>query len=320
MFSVGAINAASPTPLNSNGCFDAGSARRLARRWIDIELDGVLILGTMGEGLQLPDDVRNAFVETALAEAGDRMMIFASAADLSRERMRDRALRYAGMGAHCIVLCLPPATAVPEAIAAVKAVADACPVPCCYYEAPANTGTALMFDEIVDVLSHENIKAMKDSSNNALLSQALLAGGPRLYGVPILDGVEYRTAHSRLLGYDGVMHGGGVLTARRVRAIWDAAGEGRYDEALALDRENSLFLGTVYKRLSRPLQNVIGQKYALRLLGVLDCEAVTLDQVLDDPSRDRISKAVEESRRWLESQDESAGRRTPLDLSDRRYR
>lgn len=299
MLRIGPINAASPTPLNADGCFDRKSARRLSKHWLDIGLDGVLILGSMGEGSRLSDECREAFVETALEEAGDRITVFASAADLSRERMRERAVRYAGMGVHCVVLCVPPGTAVSKAVADVKAVADSCPVPCAYYEVPANTGITLSLDEILDILSHENIQAMKDSSNNALISQAITSEGYRPRGVPILDGVEYRTAFSFAVGYDGVIHGGAVLTARRVRSIWQKAAEGRIEEAMAMDRENSLFLGTVYNRFSRPLQNVIGQKYALKLLGVLDYETALLDQVLDDGSHRRISEAVEKHRSWL---------------------
>jgi dihydrodipicolinate synthase/N-acetylneuraminate lyase len=299
MLRIGPINAASPTPLDREGCFDRKSARCLAKRWLDVGLDGVLILGSMGEGLRLSDEARDAFVEAATEEAGDRVTIFASAADTSREKMRERALRYARMGVHCVVLCIPPGVAIDKAVADVKAVADSCPVPCGYYEIPLNTGTALTLDEILDILSHDNIRAMKDSSNNALISQAITSDLYRPHGVSILDGVEYRAAFSCALGYDGVMHGGGVLTARRVRCIWQKASEGRMPEAAAMDRENSLFLGAVYNRFSRPLQNVIGQKYALKLLGILDHETVLLDQYLDEASKKRVSDAVEQNRSWL---------------------
>ena len=91
------------------------------------------MLGSMGEDLCLSDDVGHAFIETALVEAGDRITIFASAADLSLQRMREIAIRYAGLGVPCVVLCLPPGVAPAKAVADVKAVADCCPVPCCYY-------------------------------------------------------------------------------------------------------------------------------------------------------------------------------------------
>lgn len=296
---IGPINAATPTPLTACGCLDYGSASRLAARWREVGLDGVLLLGSMGEGSLVANQDRVAFLELALAEAGDQLTIFACAADSSRERMREQALQYASMGAPCVVLAIPRGVSVAKGIADVKAVADSCPVPCGYYEVPAATGVALNAQEIACLLSHENIVALKDSSNNPLLSQALTSEHYRLPGVKILDGVEYRTAYSRAMGYDGVLHGGGVLTARRVRAIWEMGCNGHAAEAMELDRDNSLFLGTVYNRFSHPLQNTIGQKYALKLLGILDSEAVLVDQALDESSKTRISAAVEQNRDWL---------------------
>lgn len=297
---VGPINAATPTPLTPEGRLDHSSARRLARRWRDVGLDGVMILGSMGEGLRLCDKVRDAFVELATAEAGDKLIIFATAADVSRERMRERAIRYAAMGAHYIVLSLPPAMPARKAIHEVKAVADSCPIPCCYYEAPENTGTALVLEEIVEIVAHPNIRLMKDSSGNSLLAQAITSPAGRINGAQFFDGTEYRAAYSFALGYDGVLHGGGVLTGRLVREIWRRAVAGRMQEAMDLDRRNAIFLGGVYNRFSRPLQNVAGQKYALKLLGVLDHDAVLVDQRLDEASHRRIAAAVEENRCWLE--------------------
>jgi len=296
---VGPINAATPTPLTPDGALDITSAKRLCQRWLNLGLDGVFLLGTMGEGLLLAEEVRATFLELALAEAGSRLTIFAGAADLSRARMRDRALRYARMGAHCIVLCLPPNVAPKTAIADVKAVADACPVPCAYYEIPLNTGTALLLDEIRDILAHGNILVFKDSSGHDLIAQGLTAESLRPKGCSLLDGNEYRTAFSAMLGYDGVLHGGGVLTGRWVRTIWEKTRQGLSAEAMAMDREKALFLGRVYGRFTRPPCPIVGQKYALKLLGVLDHETVVADQQLDDTARARIAAAVQEHHSWL---------------------
>jgi dihydrodipicolinate synthase/N-acetylneuraminate lyase len=296
---IGPINAATPTPIAPDGTFDRDSAKRLCRRWLETGLDGVLLLGSMGEGMYLPDDVRSAFVRLALEEVGNRLTLFVSAADVSRERMKRRALEYARMGAPCVVLCLPPNAPAARAVADVKAVADSCPVPCAYYDIPANTGVPLVLGEIRDILGHGNIVAFKDSSGNDLIAQGLTSGGLRPKDVKLLDGNEYRTAFSAALGYDGVLHGGGALTARWVRAIWSQARTGDLRQAIEADREKALFLAAVYNRFSRPLQNTVGQKYALMLLGCLDSEAVVIDQTLDEASRNRIRAAVDAHRSRL---------------------
>ncbi len=293
---IGSINAATPTPLKPDGSFDKASAKKLCNRWRDIGLDGVFVLGSMGEGPLLSDEVRNAWVETALQEAGDSLTIFAGAADVSMQRMRERAVRYAKMGAHCVVLCIPPKLSPAQAVADVKAVADVCPSPCAYYDIPENTGTPLVLNEIFDILSHGNIKVCKDSSGSSLINRALNMPEIKPRDVFMMDGNEYQTPYSRLLGYDGVLHGGGVLTGHWVRKIWDLMGQGKISEAMELDRRKSLFIAKVYNRFSRPLQNAVGQKYALQLLGALDNAAVVNGQTLDDNGRARIKEAVAEYR------------------------
>jgi len=294
----GPINAATPTPLMPDGSLDQNSAKKLCKRWLDVKLDGVFLLGSMGEGPYLSDAVRNAFVEIALEEVGDRLTVMACAGDVSRTRMMERALRYADLGAHCVVLFLPPKIPAQKAIADVLTVADACPVPCAYYDIPANTGTPLVVDEILSILSHENIHVLKDSSGNALIQQGLTSER-RPANCLLWDGNEYHAVFTHLAGYDGVLHGGAALTGLWVRKIWELMEEGRYQEAEDLDRKKALFLARIYNRFSRPLQNTIGQKYALKLLGCLDHEAVVIDQSLDEGSRQRIEAAVEEHRDWL---------------------
>lgn len=295
----GIVNAATPTPLKPDGVFDRESAKKLCRRWVDIKLDGVLVLGTMGEGPYLPDAVRDAFMETAIEEVGDKVTVYAGAADVSRERMLERALRYAKMGAPCVVFCLPPKVAAPQAIDDVKALADACPVPCAYYDVPFNTGTPLVVGEIRDILSHPNIVVMKDSSNNALIHHGLVDPALRPADCFLMDGCEYHTAYTHMVGYDGCLHGGGVLTGLWVRRIWEAMDAGNIAEALALDHRKAMFLAKVYNRFAKPLQNTMGQKYALKLLGAMDNETVVIKQQLDDAARERIREAVEENREFL---------------------
>src|SRR4029079_6385651 len=167
-----------------------------------------------------------------------------------------------------------------------------CPVPCAYYEVPIVTGVTLNLCEIGEILSHPNICALKDSSNNALLAQAITARGFRRDGVKLLDGVAYPVTYSAVLGYDGVIHGGGALTGRGVRCIWTAAKSGDLQKAIELDRRNSLCLGTIYNRFSGGLQNIAGQKYALKLMGLFTDERAMVDQPLDEASHERIARVL----------------------------
>ncbi len=296
---VGLVNAATPTPLGPDGTLDRASVKKLAQRWIGLGLDGVMVLGTMGEGRFLSDVDRDAMLELSLAHAGDQVTVFATVADLSRARMIERAKRSAQLGAPIAVVCVPPGAPAKQAIADVRAVADAAPIPVAYYDIPENTGVKLVLEQVLEILTHPNIVAMKDSSGNPLLAQALTSTTYRPKNMKLLVGNEYAVTPSQMLGYDGVLHGGGALTGKHVRQIWELAATGKYAQALAEDRANSLCLGRIYNRFSTPLQNVLGQKYALHLLGAMD-HAVTVDGAqLDDASKARVKAAVDEYRAWL---------------------
>lgn len=296
---IGPINAATVTPLTADGDLDVHSAKNLVRRWIDIGLDGAFILGSMGEGRYLTDQNRDTFIEVCMEEAQGQVVIFASAIDSSRQRMLERAKRCASFGVDYVILGLPDG-ATPAAVQDVLAVAEACPVPCGYYEVPAATGRPLMISQVLEIAAHDNISLIKDSSKDALLAQALTSPDLKPADIAVLDGVEYHTAYSAALGYDGVLHGGGALTGKWVRTIWEAVKAGDLDEALALDRAKALFLSAVYNRYSPgPLQTAVGQKHALKILGVLDSDMTAGDQVLNDTDRARIRKAVDAHRNLL---------------------
>lgn len=299
-FKPGPVNAATPTPMLSGGRLDKASMPKLARRWIGLGLDGVMVLGTMGEGRFMTDEDRQDMVALSLEHAGDKLTVYATVADLSVARMVERAKRYAKLGVPCVVVCVPPGASPKEAVAAAKAVADASPVPVAYYDIPENTGVKLVLEQVLDILTHPNIKVMKDSSGNPLLGQALTAAQYRPKDMWLCCGSEYTIVHTQQVGYNGCLHGGGALTGKHVRMIWTAMTEGRVADAVKMDRENSLCLGRIYNRFSNPLQNVLGQKYALHLLGAMD-HAYTIDgQQLDAASRDRVETAVNDYRAWLE--------------------
>ncbi|MHC4874557.1 MAG: dihydrodipicolinate synthase family protein [Planctomycetota bacterium] len=120
---LGIMHGATPTPIMADGSLDKDGAEKLCKRLIDIDLDGVLLLGTMGEGPYLPDTTRNDLVEYAADKVKGKVTIFTSVADSSRERMIERAKRYEKMGTDIIVICCTPKVSLGKAIADVKAVA-----------------------------------------------------------------------------------------------------------------------------------------------------------------------------------------------------
>jgi 4-hydroxy-tetrahydrodipicolinate synthase len=59
-----------PTPFDASGAVDLESLRRLIRFLVDVGVEGLLVLGVMGEAPKLLPDERRDVVETALDAAG----------------------------------------------------------------------------------------------------------------------------------------------------------------------------------------------------------------------------------------------------------
>ncbi len=289
---IGPINAAVPTPLTMAKELDTKSTRRLCEHCRQIGLDGIFILGSMGEGRLLSEKARQNMVAAVQEELAGHLTVFASASDATAEGMRVRALQNASMGVDYVILTLPEDGTAADGIRHICKIADTCSVACGYYEVPSVTGKALTFNQLQQLLAHPNIKVFKDSSNNALIAQAITDRHLRPEGVALLDGVEFHTTYSAGLGYDGILHGGGALTARRIRRIWQLMQAGNIDEAMTLDRKNSLFLASIYDRLATSYRATIGQKYALTILGVFAHDTVLLEQELDPAARSNIAAVI----------------------------
>jgi 4-hydroxy-tetrahydrodipicolinate synthase len=96
-----------PTPFDERGALDLASLERLVEFLVELGVDGLLVLGVMGEALKLLAAERSAVVETAIAAAGGRCPVIVGATHASVEgtRAHARAAEAAGAAA---VLVAPP--------------------------------------------------------------------------------------------------------------------------------------------------------------------------------------------------------------------
>ena len=98
---------AMPTPLQQNEDLDAASFRKLIDHCIGEGADGIMILGSMGEGAALTDPVRDEAMEVAAEHVGKRVPLLVTISGASTRRTLENARRAEGLGADYLVTTSP---------------------------------------------------------------------------------------------------------------------------------------------------------------------------------------------------------------------
>jgi len=133
-----------PTPFSPDGSLDAASLPGLTRFVAGCGVDGMTILGVLGEAGRLGDDERRDVIAGVLG-AADGLPVCVGVSHAGTDRAIAFAREAAAAGAHSVMLA-PPALAKPNDAAVVAhylAVAEAIDLPVVVQDHPASSGVHL---------------------------------------------------------------------------------------------------------------------------------------------------------------------------------
>lgn len=144
--------------------------RENLRKWVEQPINGVLLFGSTGEGAILDEDEKERLTAFARAVVPAGLPLLAGVgADSTRATIR-QARRVAEEGADVVLVHPPPyfgAYLSPAAMAShFRDVADASPVPVMIYHIPKYTHVTLEAGLVAELMRHDNIIGMKDSSGD----------------------------------------------------------------------------------------------------------------------------------------------------------
>lgn len=97
-----------PTPFHPDEELDLQSLRTLTDFVVGSGVDGMTILGVLGEGGKVSDRERSAIVEVTLAQANGRVPACVTVSAASAYRSIEYAREARAMGAHSVMLSAPP--------------------------------------------------------------------------------------------------------------------------------------------------------------------------------------------------------------------
>ncbi len=272
------VCSATITPLTADGGLDIEGLNRIFDRNIRHGIDGIFILGSMGEWSQFPDAFRDQLIAESVKAAGGRTKLLVGITAASTELALENMRRSSAHAFDSYVFMLPKA-AVSDPVRDVCAVLDAADRPVYYYHCPPNNGINLTLPQFETLLSHPNLKGIKNSASNMWLRRELILLKQEKGLKPVLlEGQEWAADEALLVGYDGMLCGMGALGSKIMVGIARAVDAGNVAEAVRLqNRFIRLFHGVYGPNLETVW---VGQKYALRCLGLCASE-LALAQKMD---------------------------------------
>ncbi len=294
------VYSASITPLTADGGLDVEGLNKVLDRNIRHGLDGVFVLGTMGEWQSFDSAFRDRLVAESVRAVAGRTELLVGITDVTTqaalENMR-RASEHA-FGSYVFML---PKTGVDDPVRDVCKVLDAADRPVYYYHCPPNNGVNLSLGQFEAILSHPNLKGVKNSASNMWLRRELILM-KRDKGLKplLLEGQEWAADEALLVGYDGMLCGMGALGSKLMVGIARAVDAGDVVEAVRLqNRFIKLFHGVYGMDLSTVWA---GQKYALKCLGLCASELTRAQDMkaLTETRKREIEACLEEFRGELD--------------------
>lgn len=256
------------TPFDANDNVDLAAVARLTSWLVASGVHGIMTTGGTGEFPHLDRDERREVTRAVAAQAAGQVPVIAGTAACSTREVLTLCTDAASAGADAVITVPPYYFPLPgPAIAAFfEAVADASPLPVFVYNNPLYTGNPMSPALIAELLTHDNIVGLKQSSSDlgqlveVIHEVRLVRGLDRA----LFTGVDSQFAAAMAVGADGIYStAAGIVPASIVRLFsLAAAGDALAAARLQLD------LQPLNRFLEYDPGYVAPAKEALRMLGM----------------------------------------------------
>ena len=245
----GGVWSATPTPLTTDYHIDVESVRRLVAHHLDLDVVGLMLAGSCGEGAWLREDHKEALTKAAVEAAAGRLRVTLQVTDNSAIRVLDNIEKAAAWGAEIAVVAGPFGFINPtpdRLLGHFREIARNSPLPVGYYELGGKRGLAVPESHLAELMTEPNIVLIKDSSGSDFRRDLFAATRRKRPGLIVLDGDEFNCIPYIKAGYDGVMLGGAIFNAALAGRIIRAVRSGNLPEAESLQARMNDLMYRVY--------------------------------------------------------------------------
>lgn len=223
--------AAVVTPFR-NGAVDVAALRGLTSHLVAGGLDGIVVVGSTGEGATLSRDERRRAMEVVLEEAGSGVFVVAGTGTNSTEQSIELSLDAREVGAQGVMLVTPYYNKpTPDGLVRhYETVAREVGLPIIVYNVPGRTGLNLRPETVTRLARLEPVVAVKEASGSIDQATEIVASTD----LTVLCGDDSLTLPMMAVGARGVISVVANLVPADVKAMVDAAAGGDLAEARRL--------------------------------------------------------------------------------------
>lgn len=224
------------TKFKENGELDIPNFLRNIQAQIDAGVDGIIVGGSLGESSTLTHEERLELLRVVLDHTKGSIPVLMNIAEGATRSAIRLAKQAREVGAHGLML-LPPMMYKPtpgETIHFFRTVASNTDLPILLYNNPVDYKTEVTVPMFEQLLEHENIQAVKESTRDiSNVTRMRAAYGDRF---SILCGVDTLAMEELLMGADGWVAGLVNAFPAETVAIYRLVKAGRIEEALPIYR------------------------------------------------------------------------------------
>ncbi len=143
MSRLAGVHTIMPTPFADNGDLDLASLAKLTEFLIDLGVDGLVVLGVLGEAHKLSQTEHEQVITTTVAAAAGRVPVFAGAGAAGTRLAVERARAALAAGAAGLLVAPPPVQNDAVIFEYYRSIDSAAEAPLVLHDYPAMTGITL---------------------------------------------------------------------------------------------------------------------------------------------------------------------------------
>lgn len=289
---------ATPTPLTEDLALDLASIEPTIEHHLKLDIRGLFVAGSCGEGPWLPTADRRELVREVARHAKGKMAIAVQVTDNSAARIIENAKQAAEDGADMVVIAQPffLLNATDETLRELYLTAiGGSPLPVGMYDLGERGPRCVPAEIMAELYRLPKVVMVKDSSGDISRRDMALAARDDRPELLLLDGDEFHCVEYLEAGYDGLLLGGGIFNGYLAWQIIRAVEAGDIEGANAIQERMNRLMYDVYggEDISCWLS---GQKRLLVGMGVFQTWRNHLHYPLTPECERAIERALVEDR------------------------
>lgn len=232
-----------PTVLTPWNCANAGVDTQALAAEIQYQLaggvNGLLVLGTLGEGMYASEEERAQVISTAVTQAGGNVPVVVGIHHGEVHAAMKQLHQAKALGAQAVLVKYlgAPCASFKEVLEFFQTLASAHELPIFYYHHPSDMPRQLSPDEVIQILSLDNVVGAKESTLDLKEVRAHI-NGVAGQGKVFLSGTALNLTQFQKIGGNGVMcPEAAIIPADTVAAYETVYGVGAHHQARKEQRD-----------------------------------------------------------------------------------